>query len=62
MAKLIDTPFPRLIEMPDGRHAVEIAPDVTVVWWKCGDRWFLNMEGRFDVRDVKITENAMAVH
>jgi len=26
------------IELPDGRHAVEIAPG-RIIWWQTGDRW-----------------------
>jgi hypothetical protein len=49
--------LPRLIEM-DGRHGVEIAEGVCIMWWRDGDVWSVHLKGPaetgLDVRNVVV--------
>ena len=53
--------LPRVIEVSDGHHAVEIAPGVRLVWWQAGDVWSVKIEGPadLDVRSVKVEPAAV---
>jgi hypothetical protein len=56
MAK--STKLPRIIELSDGRHAVEIAPGCYIVWWCEGDLWTVKLEGPvetgLDLRNIAV--------